>query len=103
MISKFLQILDLQPRITNVFLDHKKKIWKEIPLTISGWSCFFDPIGQMSNKIEKEIAFRYGNDFVSNFHKKTETFGRSQIQALSNAVKEKSIYIKKNIQIHLKI
>ena len=67
----------------------QEKIEKKIPLTISGWSCFFDPIGQMSNKIEKEIAFRYGNDFVSNFHKKTETFGRSQIQALSNAVKEK--------------
>ena len=67
----------------------QEKIEKKIPLTISGWPCFFDPIGQMSNKIEKEIAFRYGNDFVSNFHKKTETFGWSQIQALSNAAKEK--------------
>ena len=42
----------------------------------------------MSDKIKEEIFFWYRNDLVSNFHKKTETFGRSQIQALSNACAE---------------
>ena len=60
---------------------------------LRGWaiSCrsgFFDPISQVSDKIKEEISFWNGYDFVSNFHKKTETFSWSQIESLSNTCAE---------------
>lgn len=50
--------------------------------TVSRWSSFPDPISQMSYEIEEKIAFRDGNNFISNLDEQTKAFGRSQIESL---------------------
>ena len=40
---------------------------------------FPDPVGQMTNEIEKEVSFRDADDLIGDFDEETEPFGGSEV------------------------
>ncbi len=66
---------------------HEKDLIRELwSRTVPCRSSLFDPICQMSNKIEEEIAFRNRNDFVCDLDEEAEPFRRPQVQPLRDVL-----------------
>ena len=54
--------------------------------TVSRGSSFFDPVGQVSNKIEEKITLRHRYDFVGDLDEEAESFRRPQVQPLRDVL-----------------
>lgn len=53
-------------------------------LTVSGRPGLFDPVGEMTDKVEKEVSLWHGDDFVGDFDEQREAFGRAQVEPLAD-------------------
>ena len=45
-----------------------------------------DPVGQVPDEVEEEVALRNGNDLVRDFDEKAEALGRSKVQACGDVL-----------------
>ncbi len=49
--------------------------------TVSRRPSLLDPVGQVPDEVEEEVAFRNRNDLVRDLDEKAEALGRSKVQA----------------------